>query len=447
LESIRGIGASETMPPHRFLEMTRRVPIAEVALGGQRYPMNSSARWVDYQITDRDTCATGMRALLGHEYLSEHQVWFDYARGRMKMRKTKAKEPRENGHQVLYDQDLARHGAEQPERALYRAKLLIGIDDVEGAITLLEQLPASISDEERAEARVLLVRLYRHGGDLDKAWEVLSPIAPGDLVEQGEIIGTVNGLLFEERADKALALANAGVLASPDRGDAWVARADVYLYIDEASKAAADLQQAANLEGYPDAHLLRRARVSQAQGDRHGAIAHIRKLLQLYPFAGEFLWFYALLLDEPGDATTFRYDMTYAMDRLHPDMQPIDFQVAANRVLGDQDRAVSLMDEGIAATCDLAPEGTHERDNCLAWFWSLAGVKQDEALRRIDSALSNTGERSDYLDTKAIVHLARGELHLASEAAYKAARLSPDDVYMLWQAERITALRDNQETR
>ena len=59
----------------------------------------------------------------------------------------------------------------------------------------------------------------------------------------------------------------------------------------------------------------------------------------------------------------------------------------------------------------------------------------------VDGALAETGPRPDYLDTKAVVHLARGELDLAFDAAIHAARLSPDDVYMLWQAERIKAMK------
>jgi hypothetical protein len=39
-----------------------------------------------------------------------------------------------------------------------------------------------------------------------------------------------------------------------------------------------------------------------------------------------------------------------------------------------------------------------------------------------------------------MVHLARGEAESAVTSAKSAARLSPDDVYMVWQAERIAEI-------
>jgi len=81
-----------------------------------------------------------------------------------------------------------------------------------------------------------------------------------------------------------------------------------------------------------------------------------------------------------------------------------------------------------------------DRDNCTAWYLALANRRLDDALARIGRALDETGERPDYLDTKAMVHLARQEYAEARRAARHAARLSPDDVYMLWQAERIAEL-------
>jgi hypothetical protein len=39
-----------------------------------------------------------------------------------------------------------------------------------------------------------------------------------------------------------------------------------------------------------------------------------------------------------------------------------------------------------------------------------------------------------------MVHLARGEAGPAVASAASAARLSPDDVYMVWQAQRIAEL-------
>lgn len=442
LESIRGIGASETLPPHRFLEMTRRIPLESVILGGRRFDVHTSAQWLDYDKLDRDECAAGMRALLGHEFLGRHRVIFDYGNHRMALLKSRGKPVPVNGHAVVLAQDLEKHGEHVPDRALFRAKLNIGAGNDEQAIALLQDLPATLPPEEQGEARVLLARLQRFNGNLDAAWAAIAPLGPAQLVDAEEIVGTVNGLLFEERADEAMELAEAAVAERPESGDAWVARADVRLFLGDTDGATEDLLEAARLEEYPDAHLLRRARVALARGDRYGAMAHVRKLLRLYPFGGEFLWFYAMLVETEPDAATFRADMDQAMSRLHPDTRPVDFRVAALHTVGDDERAQELMHQGIDELCNNAPEGSPDHDNCVAWFWSLAGVRGDESLRRIERALAETGERSDYLDTKAVVHLARGEFDAAAEAAWAAARLSPADVYMLWQAERIRDLRD-----
>ncbi len=440
IESVRGVGASETLPPYRFLEMTRRIPLASMDLGGRRFDVESQARWRAYDDETNLTCQAGFRALLGHNFLSGHRVFFDYGNQMMALRNSHRKPRQVNGHSVFLEQDLAEFG-DDASRNLYRGKLVIGTGGIEEAIELLESLDTD-NGEDRAEAAVLRAALYRLDGDLEKAWKALSGLSPGDLVDQEEIVATVNGLLFNDRADEALAVAEAATVARPDKGWAYVARADVLLHLDRVDAAATDLLRAAKLEEFPDAHLLRRARAALATGDRYGSMAHVRKLLQLYPFAGEFLWFYALLIEDDQEAATFREDMASAMARLHPERRPVDFEVAAHHALGDQELAEELMRDGIASQCEPL-EQSAAKDNCLAWFYSLAGVHPDEALTRIDRALDKTGERSDYLDTKAMVHLARGEFREAHDAAVAAARLSPDDVYMLWQAERIAEMADD----
>ena len=434
IESVRGIGASETLPPYRFLEMTRRIPLETMRLGGRTFSVNGQARWRDYAQETTLTCRAGFRALLGHNYLSEHRVTFDYGNQRIAVQKSRRKKRQLNGHAVYLQQDIDAYG-EDPSRNLYRAKLAIGTGEVAQAMTLLESLRTD-NAEDLAEAAVLRAELHRLEGELDDAWAALQGLSPADLVDQREIVATVNGLLFNERVDEALDVANAAIEARPENGWAYVARADAHLHVGQVEEASADLLRAAQLEQFPDAHLLRRARAALATGDRYGSMAHVRKLLQLYPFGGEFLWFYSLLIEAPDEAETFRRDMSDAMARLHPQRRPVDFLVAAHHALGDQDQALALMREGVESQC--APiEDDASHDNCLAWFYSLAGVHGDEALMRIERALAQTGDRPDYLDTKAMVHLARREFPQAHQAAVAAARMSPDDVYMLWQAERL----------
>ena len=267
-------------------------------------------------------------------------------------------------------------------------------------------------------------------------------MAPGDLVDQHQVVGMVNGLLLARRPADALSLAKEAVQERPDQGWARVALADVMLHLGQYDLAHDALVEAARLEQYKDAHLLRRARVALASGDRYGSMAHVRRLLDLYPAGGPYLWFYAMLLDSDGDLATFRADMEHAMSRLHPHSQPFDFLVAAHQTLGDEPDVRTWLRRGLSEHCEPMGE-TPEADNCVAWYLSLAARNLDEALTRIDRALRQTGDRADFLDTKAMVHLARQEYAQARRSAMQAARLSPDDVYMLWQAERIADLAAN----
>jgi tetratricopeptide (TPR) repeat protein len=214
---------------------------------------------------------------------------------------------------------------------------------------------------------------------------------------------------------------------------------DALLADGRPGEAAQALAQAVRLEQYDDAHLLRRSRVALAEGDRHAALAHLRRLLDLYPFGGMFLWFYALLVDSEQDRATFLADMDAALSRLHPADRPLDFEVAALHEIGDQAGALQRRALGEERFCQPLRAGP-EHDNCRAWFAALAGVDLDDAVRRIDRALAASGPRADFLDTAAMVHLAVGDWDQALDAARHAARLGPDDVYMVWQAERIADL-------
>ena len=132
LETVRGIGASDTLPPFRFLEMTRRIPLRSVRIGGTVVPVSLPARWMAYDDPGY-TCGGGMTALIGHEYLSAHRVWFDYHGQEIALRKSRRDARQLNGHAVLYEQEIAANGSD-PARGLYRAELLLWQDQREEAV-------------------------------------------------------------------------------------------------------------------------------------------------------------------------------------------------------------------------------------------------------------------------------------------------------------------------
>ena len=434
-EPVLGIGASEYMPSSEFLRKTRRIPVRRLRFGGQELDVDLEARWLNFD--GRSTFGpAGMQGLAGHNLMANHTAFFDYVGGRFALRKSRRRARDVNGHRILLEQDIAAYGAD-PQRALYRAQMNVGLGETDEAIALLDTYLAlpDASPESIAEARVLLARLHRLSGSLKRADLALAPLGAGELVDEQQLIAAVNGLLLEDETSRALALAREATQQRPQAARAHVALGDALLARGDWDGANDALLEAARHEQNPDAHLLRRARVALARGDRYGAMARIRRLIQLYPSVGPFLWFYSTLVEEE-DRGTFRHDLAAAMERLHPRHRPVDFLMAAHRSLGDGDIVKQLRDTGIERDCE-ATTSTTSRDNCLAWYWALSGYQTEAALRRIERALDSEGARSDFLDTKAMVHLARGELEAAYEAALAAARLSPDDIYMLWQAERI----------
>jgi tetratricopeptide (TPR) repeat protein len=440
IEPLYGIGASETLPPSRFLRTTRRVPLRSVRLGGREVPVSFDAMWIGFDPTEPLALAN-IKGLAGHELLAGHRAVFDYAGGLFALRRA-GRARNVDGHARALDRDVTQYGPDDLTRAPFRAELLVAMDRVDEAEELLsrwhDRVGPDADPEQVAEARSLLAALRRAQGDLAGARAVLGVLEPGELVDQGQIVAEVNGLLLDGDVSAALGLAERAVHERRDEQDARIALADALFAAGDRDEAEIALLDAARFAENPDAHLLRRARVALADGDRDGARALIRRLVELYPPEGLFLWFYVLLLEE-GDVPTFRHDLDAAMARLHPTHRPFDYLTVVHHALGDQEQAIEAMTAGIARDCD--PHVTQpDEDNCLAWYWSLAGVHKDESLTRIERALTAAGPRSDFLDTKAMVHLSRGERDLAHAAALEAARMSPDDIYMLWQAERIGSL-------
>lgn len=445
IEPVYGIGASEVLPPTQYLQQTRRIPLSSVGIGGRRIQVDFDAAWLGFKPNTYAGPST-IKGLAGHELLADYRAIFAYSEGLFALRKSARRRARLlDGHTIALRMDIDRFGASAPERAVYRAELHAALGERDAAEALLVQFldeQAAMSTTE-GDARVLLAAIRRANGDLTGASQALAPLSPAELIEHDQIVSTVNGLLLDGFADGALALAQSAVAARPDDGSAQIALADAFVGAGQLEEAEAALLRAATLASNPDAHLIRRARIRLAAGDRIGAMAHLRRMIELYPTDGLFVWFYTLLLDGPEDALapTLRQDIDRAMSRLHPQQRPFDFLVATHTVLGNHDDAARLMDHGIDRDC--APQtDPSSRGNCMAWYWSLAKVSPDTALQKVDDALAASGPRSDYLDTKAMVHLARGEFAQAAEAATQAARLAPDDIYMLWQAERMTDLSE-----
>ena len=225
-------------------------------------------------------------------------------------------------------------------------------------------------------------------------------------------------------------------MTQPQEEDFFVALSDALLADGRGAEALAAIDEASMIG--PSRHLLRRARIAALDGDRHGAQSALRELIALYPLDGIPLWLYATLC-APEDVPTFMSDLDAALARLHPGDEPWDFVGASLLVVGGQEiRARAALAAGYARDCVTLAPGP-DRDNCQAWYWALGAERLPEAQQRIAGALVARPWSSAFHDTVAMVAFAAGDRERAREEAWEAARLAPDDPYLLWQVARFDA--------
>ncbi len=442
------MGAAEKIPISTFYQKTRRVPLRSVEIGGVRIPDPGSAIWLSGE-ERRALGGLDMLGLIGHTVLEGHRLILDYVGGRFALVESQRPPRKLDGHRVLLEHDIERHGRSEADRGLYRARLRAALDEPEGAIESLDAYLRRHPGD--GEAAVFRAQLLRYVGDDEGYWAAISGIDPGTLVGGGELLAAADWALLTGRSREAADMVDAAVSAAPESPRAQLARSDVRYAAGDLTGAGEALAEAARLVEDPDTQLLRRARLALAEGDRYGALAHLRRQLTLYPTDGPALWFYGLTATAglpPGRAEllveTLRHDLEQTWDRLHPESRPLDFMMAVAHLLGDEDRVGELLALGLERDCE-AQEEAPSRQNCTAWYYALAGRQLDEAAELIDAAVAAEPLRADFLDTLAVVRLARGQLPAAVEAAERAARRAPGDIYNLWQAERIRALADGAE--
>ncbi len=434
VEPIFGVGAPEHLPPSSFYRTTRRIPLESVAIGGVEVTSPGPATWINYgagsTFGPRD-----LAGLIGFTVLQDHRVVFDFPGKRFALTESPLPPRQLNGHAVLLEQDRSLHGRDR-DRGYLRAQLMLGLGEEEQAAQELARYLKRHSDD--LDARLLEARLLRSVGDLAGYRERTEALGPASLVALGEMIAAVNLELRHGEPTRARSLAEAGIAAAPEAPSARIAMADVLLHEGALDAARQELSLAVGLQGNPDAQLMRRARVALADGDPAAALAYLRTRIRLYPSEGDTFWFYGLAtaeLREPLALDTYRVDLEQALGRLHPDLRPLDFAAAGYAMLGDSDQARELMEAGLDRDCkDL--EGP-TADNCVAWYHAMAGAELSTALARSQAAVEAEPDRADFQDTLAVVHLVRGELDEAQRPASAAVRLRPDDIYHLWQADRI----------
>jgi tetratricopeptide (TPR) repeat protein len=436
-EPIFGVGASEDVPVSAFYRRTRHVPIQSVVIGGRTVESPLAATWINYgqgaHVGPQD-----LNGLLGHAVVSDFKLMIDFPNRKLALVPSTREARQNNGHSTLLKQDQDRHGRSKA-RGLFRAKMRLAKEDYAGAEKELRGFLKS--QKGNGEALSLLARIRRMEGDLEGYMAILDRLSPEAMAREGELVGAVNTLLLGGKVTEARQLANQAVKEAPDEPGAHIALYELHMHLGQYADARAALKRARKLKENPDAFLMRRSRLSLRESDAFGTASHLRRRLALYPSDGFALWAYALTFPQEGDApATFKADMKRALSRLHPDMLPLDFAAAAHLILGESQKSVDLIQQGIARDCEKA-EPAQEKQNCEAWYRAMGSFELDLALSLVDQALATDPHRPDFLDTKAVIHWRRGELEAAEIAAIEAVRLKPSDIYHLWQLDRIRVIR------
>lgn len=437
VEPVIGIGADlDELPIASFLQITRRVPLDYVRIGGRKIPHAGPARWYGADTPTR--LRSDLPGLLGYAPMADHVAIFDFPGQQFRLERSRRVARDFDAYAAWLELERAQWG-EDPERAAIRGRLEYARGDRAAAEkTVRDALAKRPAD---AELLALLSWIHRNAREWDASLAALEAADPAELATEYEWVAYVDSLILGGQVERALAEAKAALDAMPAdstaHDDFLVALSDALLASGQPAEAAAAIEEAAQVSPGGSAHLVRRARIAKAEGDRYGAMVALRELWTLYPLNGVPFWVYSTLVG-PEDTASFLTDIDNALARLHPGDEPWDFVGAARIAAGDVTRGKEALAKGYARDCAPMPEGP-DRQNCDAWYWALGGERLPEAAARVELALEERPWASAYHDTAATVYAAAGDAAQAREHALLAAKLSPGDPYLLWQLDRVDA--------
>ena len=427
LEPITGVGSNNADTGVGLFRDTRRVPVGQFSIGGVELKGDFQAIWLDYKRPRRQH-APGMPGLAGYEVLKGHRVFLDYPGKKIALLPPDERRSHSDVHEWYL-----RHSRDADD-AINRIKALFVLGRQEEAVRKMEKLARAPS--KYPEAVSMLSRHHRAAGRTQEAHQLLKSLSIRDLVELGEIVAWVNGLWLQGHAGEAFQQAKLATVLSPKAVSSWLALADAAIANGESNKARAAIAEAVSVEANPDGHLLRRAFIATKDGDHDGAMAHLRRAIQIQPRVGYAHWLYSHLALGPERKALVRNDLLIAESRLHPGDGPLDFLAGAWTQLNDPERAERFMTDGLARDCSKAPDQPSQQ-NCTAWYHALTGTDLENAERMVETALAERPHRAEYLDTLAVVLEAQGRKRDARDAAWRAAMQVPDDVYLFTQALRL----------
>jgi tetratricopeptide (TPR) repeat protein len=430
LEPIMGVGSSSIGIQR---QETRRVPVVRLPVGGQIITRPQTARWIQFDASpSRHT--PQIRGQLGYQAMKNHRLLLDYPDKRFALSPSHGERAVVDVHEWFIRRGTGGDDPVQRVRALY----IIGrAEEARRRLTRLAQQPSTYPS-----AAALLSRIERREGKVAAAADRLATLSVRDLIDTGELISSVNGLWLAGRNKEATLQAKSATVLAPDSPVAWVAFADAQLADGQAQRAREAIAEAVSIEANPDAYLLRRALIARIDHDTDGALAHLRRLIRASPTEGYAHWLYAQTAIGDERRAMAGADLKRAESLLHPGDEPLDFLAGAWYTLDDKGHAAELKAAGIQRDCSRARDAA-SKANCEAWYQALIGADLEDAENKVQAALAVHPNRSEFLDTLALVLEARGDVAGARNASWLAAAASPDDVYLVSQALRLKAMSSN----
>lgn len=429
LEPVVGVSAADGQPTSALLRSTRRIPLVSVRVGGATVDRRVEAIWSGPG-QDQPELTLASPGLLGHSLLDGHRVLLDYAAQRFALLPPDRQREELDVHAWKLD---ALRRSKADDAAVQSAQMRIWMGELDEARAGLHRQVRRHPEDH--ESIILLARLERNAGLLDSSLERLRGLDIRSLVDGGELVATVNSLGLAGDRSGGLELARAASEALPEEPASWIALSDALRFNGQASPARAAIARAGELLGDPDAQLLRRAWCARDEGDLDASMSYLRRLLEREPSGLITPWLYADVARAHEQEALALADLDRLRAKLHEGQGALDFLGHAYVQLGQIELGRSLAEQGRVRDC--SGEVDDSRANCEAWYRAVAGVDLSEAHALVQSALAAQPHRSAYLDTLSVVLEGLGQVDGARQAAISAARLEPDDVYLLWQAARF----------
>jgi tetratricopeptide (TPR) repeat protein/predicted aspartyl protease len=207
------------------------------------------------------------------------------------------------------------------------------------------------------------------------------------------------------------------------RGAAFASRRDF-------DHAIADLTRACELDPGVGKYFLQRGQIRAGLGQPFLAMSDLNEALRIDPDDVDARLARARLHLAGRDAASARADLT-AADRLAPSQANIRLDIANLYMRLDlPDAALGQFNQWIAA---------HGEDvnlksvlNSRCWARALMGIELDKALEDCDAAIKSKSDSAEFLDSRGLVHLRRGELDKALADYDAALRINPKVAWSLY---------------